>query len=307
MTVIAASSLSKIYSPRSSHAVRALDGVSLDVHPGEIFGLLGPNGSGKTTFIKLLLGIAFPTSGSGTVLGRPLGSTEAKTRIGYLPENHRYPPYLNGEQILRFFGKLTGLEPRKLENRIDEVLKLVGMEQWRKVKFRKYSKGMMQRIGLAQALLNQPEVIFLDEPTDGVDPLGRKEIRELIKHLRDNGTTVFINSHLLSEVEMISDRVGILHKGKLIREGTVSSLTKAGDQWEITAHGNVASVEMELQARSLHFQIEQDRITVTVPDLQEANSVSDLLRSRGMLIEGMQQKKHSLEDFFIKVIQDENQ
>ncbi|NOY06189.1 MAG: ABC transporter ATP-binding protein [Chlorobi bacterium] len=306
MPVIIASSLSKTYSPKSRHAVRALDNVSLQVQAGEIFGLLGPNGSGKTTFIKLLLGIAFPTSGSGTVLGEPLGSTDVKARIGYLPENHRYPPYLNGEQILRFFGKLTGLESRLLDRRIDEVLKQVGMEQWRKVKFRKYSKGMMQRIGLAQALLNQPEVIFLDEPTDGVDPLGRKEIRELIKHLRDRGTTVFINSHLLSEVEMISDRVAILHKGKLIREGTVESLTKDGDQWEITAHGDVHSVQMDLEARSIHFHVEKERITIIVPDLQEANHVSDLLRSRGLLIESMQQKKHSLEDFFIKVIQDED-
>src|SRR3989304_5850809 len=205
--------------------VPALVDVSLSVDSGEIFGLLGPNGAGKTTFIKILLSIVHPTTGEATILGETLGSLKIKEKIGYLPENHRYPQFLTGYQTLHFFGGLSGLTGSALRDRALSLLDLVGLSEWKKVKIKRYSKGMLQRLGLAQALLNDPEILFLDEPTDGVDPVGRKEIRDLLKDLRKQGKTIFLNSHLLSEVEAISDRVAILNKGKVLKVGTVSEIT----------------------------------------------------------------------------------
>src|SRR5947207_379428 len=214
-------------------SVPALAGVSISVERGEIYSLLGPNGAGKTTFIKCLLGVIFPSGGAGHILGMPLGSIRAKEKIGYLPESHRYPLHLSGEQVLRYFGKLSGVDHTTLKSRIDETLGLVGMSEWRTMKVRKYSKGMMQRLGLAQALINDPDLIILDEPTDGVDPVGRKEIRDVLTHLRERGKTIFLNSHLLSEVERISDRVAIMRQGKIITEGSVEALTSKKNQYDI--------------------------------------------------------------------------
>ena len=191
MHAITSDSLSKTYRSgiRGKQQVAALVGFSIDVAPGQIFGLLGPNGAGKTTFIKILLSITHPSSGEASILGTKLPSVQIRKRIGYLPENHRYPGYLTGEQVLRFFGRLGGVAPGVLHQRIPTLLQLVGMEQWRTMKVKKYSKGMLQRLGLAQSLINDPEVLFLDEPTDGVDPVGRKEIRDVLTNLKNQGKT----------------------------------------------------------------------------------------------------------------------
>lgn len=281
--------------------VHALQGVSISVGHGEIYSLLGPNGAGKTTFIKCLLGIIFPTTGRGNILGYPLGDIRAKEKIGYLPENHRYPLHLTGHQVLSYFGKLSGVEGPTLEKRIEETLEIVGMKEWRDMRVRKYSKGMMQRIGLAQALINDPSLIILDEPTDGVDPVGRKEIREVLVRMKDRGKTVFLNSHLLSEVERISDRVAIMQSGRVITEGSVQDLTATKNQYElkVSAHDG-KSLRSILNAAVLTEHDGQSEVAFS--SVQELNHAIDSLRSQGILIESLVPKRTSLEDIFIKLI-----
>ncbi|HEX9653835.1 MAG TPA: ABC transporter ATP-binding protein, partial [bacterium] len=222
MLAFETSKLTKLFSRKK---ITALYEVSLAVEQKIIFGLLGPNGAGKTTLIKILLGILFPTSGSATVLGKPINDVQVKEKIGYLPENHNYPDFLTGGQILDSYGGLAGVRKQSREESKAALLDLVEMQEWEHTKIKKYSKGMRQRLGLAQAMINDPQLLFLDEPTDGVDPIGRKHIRDILIHLKEQGKTIFLNSHLLSEVEMICDQVAILDKGRLIHTGTVADLT----------------------------------------------------------------------------------
>jgi ABC-2 type transport system ATP-binding protein len=285
------------------NSVPALQGVSINVHRGEIYSLLGPNGAGKTTFIKCLLGIIFPSSGSGSILGENLGSIKAKKLIGYLPESHRYPLHLTGEQVLDYFGKLSWITGADLDRRINETLEIVGMSDWRTMKVRKYSKGMMQRLGLAQALINDPDLIILDEPTDGVDPVGRKEIRDVLAKLKDRGKTVFLNSHLLSEVERVSDRVAIMKNGQLITEGTVSMLTSSKNRYEIRVESQfVPQVSSVLGTGVVG---ERDGVHELEYDSHaDMNRALDQLRNSGIIIESFIPKRTSLEDLFISLIKD---
>ncbi|MFI5263430.1 MAG: ABC transporter ATP-binding protein [Candidatus Kapaibacterium sp.] len=282
-------------------SVPALQGVSISVQRGEIYSLLGPNGAGKTTFIKCLLGIVYPTGGVGNILGFPLGSIKAKEKIGYLPENHRYPLHLTGGQVLSYFGKLSDVKPGVLKIRIDETLALVGMSEWKNMKVRKYSKGMMQRLGLAQALINDPDLIILDEPTDGVDPVGRKEIRDVLTHLKDQGKTVFLNSHLLSEVERISDRVAIMRQGQVITEGSVESLTSKKNQYEIRVETSALDSAKNILSNAYQSETE-GLIHAEFMSTEELNSAIDKLRRQGVLIESLIPKRSSLEDLFIELI-----
>lgn len=309
MSIIHADGITKVFNPRKKNAaVTALSELSLDVREGEIFGLLGPNGAGKTTFIKVLLEIVFPTAGRAEMLGAPVGSAATKARVGYLPENHRYPDFLTGAQVLRYFGRLSGLTGPALEERVHDRLKLVDMGDWHKTKIRKYSKGMMQRIGLAQALINDPQLVILDEPTDGVDPLGRKEIRDLLVRLRDEGKTVFLNSHLLSEVEMICDRVAILNKGRLIRIGTVQELTTQDNIYHVGVEGAVpAALLTEWEATRVQATQDGSVLSLGVEDAAALNAAIDRLRAHGVLITSISQKRQSLEDMFIDVISREAQ
>ncbi len=307
MSIIHADRITKVFNPRGKGAVTALSELSLDVREGEIFGLLGPNGAGKTTFIKVLLEIVTATSGTAEMLGAPIGSAAAKARVGYLPENHKYPDFLTGAQVLRYFSKLGGLPSDKREARVADRLKLVGMEQWDKTKIRKYSKGMMQRIGLAQALINDPQLVILDEPTDGVDPLGRKEIRDMLQRLRDQGKTVFLNSHLLSEVELICDRVAILNKGRLIRMGTVKELTTQENTYRIGVRGEVTEeLRLNWEATRVSVREENGELVCALPDVAALNAVIDQLRAAGLLITSVAEKRQSLEDMFIDVISRED-
>lgn len=211
--------------------VRALDGVDLTVDRGTIFGLLGQNGAGKTTLVKILLGMLAPTEGTATLLGLAVGSTAARREVGYLPEDHQLPPYHTAESLLDFYGTLQGMSRRDRKTRAAAVLERVGLADRSRERIRGYSKGMRQRLAIAQALLHSPSVLFLDEPTDGVDPVGRRQIRDLLLSERDRGVTVFINSHLLGEVEGLCDRVAILRKGLLVREGTVSTVVGSRSSW----------------------------------------------------------------------------
>jgi ABC-2 type transport system ATP-binding protein len=308
MDVIETHHLKKIFSSGLLNRidVRALDDVSILVHRGEIFGLLGPNGAGKTTFVRILLGIIFPTSGDASIFGKPVSHYRIKQKIGFLPENHRYPMHFSGEGVLRYFGTLSGIDRTALSKRIDELLHLVNMNQWRRIKLRKYSKGMLQRIGLAQALINEPDLIFLDEPTDGVDPIGRKEIRDVLKRLRDKGKTIFLNSHLLSEVEIISDRVAILKKGKVIKCGIIDEFTTVANDYEIEYDGSLHNgLIQKIKAIDNSSRIDEGRLYIASESKENVNSILDALRSEGVFVKSMSQRKSTLEDSFINLINEE--
>ncbi len=303
LIAIQTTGLTKIYSASfGRRKVEALSDLNLNIQEGTIFGFLGPNGAGKTTLVKLLLGIIFPTSGSAKILGGEVNDLSIKSQIGYLPENHKYPSYLTGGEVLQFFGKLSGLDGLDLQKKIDEKLELVQMTKWKKSKVRTYSKGMMQRLGLAQAMLNDPKLIFLDEPTDGVDPIGRKEIRDILVELKNNHKTIFLNSHLLSEVEMITDRVGILNKGILLREGTVKELTEKKEEYKINVEGSIESLPVEVKQEANFTSIGGGYYSFRVEDTQGLNHILDILRLNGIIIKEMVQQKNTLEEMFISLI-----
>lgn len=289
----------------------ALRGVSLTVEAGQIYGLLGPNGAGKTTLIKILLGITHKTAGQAWILGRPAGEVQVRYRIGYLPEDHQFPPYHTGWSLLDFYGRLYGLTRSQRRQRIPEVLALVGLTNRARSKIRTYSKGMKQRLGIAQALLHQPDVLFLDEPTDGVDPVGRREIREMMARLREQGHTIFLNSHLLGEVELICDRVAILRGGEIVREGTVSELTLQRGCFELgLAPGEYLSLD-ELQrlgytVRPLPTALSASGVPSPLPRwevlLQDGQSIDPLLHylwHQGLHLRHLVERRVSLEEVFI--------
>jgi len=267
-----------------------------------VFGLLGPNGAGKTTLVKLILGIAFPSAGWAVVLGRPPGDVPAKARIGYLPENHRYPAHLTGAEVLHHFGRLSGMRDPGRSRRVDELLRRVRMDEWRRTRVQKYSKGMMQRLGMAQALLNEPDLLILDEPTDGVDPIGRHEIRDILIEQAGRGTTIFLNSHLLSEVERLCSRVAILKEGRMVRQGTVAELTRTADVYEVEVRGFDGAALAALQARHPGLRPAED-MTLELPgDLAALNRLIDALRASGVAIAAIRARRDSLEDVFVKVV-----
>ena len=283
---------------------RALHEVSLEVGRGSVFGLLGPNGAGKTTLIKVLLGLVRGWTGDARVLGARAGSTAVRQRIGYLPEAHRLPGYLTGRQVLLLYGMYSGRERRWLQQRVPRWLERVGMAKSADRKVREYSKGMQQRIGLAQALVHEPELIFLDEPTDGVDPIGRAEIRRIVSELRDQGRTVFINSHLLMEVEQICDRVVIMDRGRIVRSGTMA---------ELTPHTGRVAFDVEAGARDLAGVVAglgsdfrpvggDGRGFELTLGPAEQDQVIDRLRAAGVSIRSITQRKLTLEDSFVDLL-----
>jgi ABC-2 type transport system ATP-binding protein len=284
----------------------ALKGLDLVVPRGQTFGLLGPNGAGKTTLVKLLLGIAFPTSGKASVLGRPIGDVPTRQRVGYLPENHRYPSHLTGEQVLHHFGRLSGLRRPERARRVDALLRRVRMEEWRSVRVHKYSKGMMQRLGMAQAILNDPDLLILDEPTDGVDPIGRREIRDLLLEQKARGATIFLNSHLLSEVERLCDRVAILNEGTLLREGSVADLTRSQSAWRIDvrppAVTPAAAEALQAACRRVPGASVAEGGVQVLGDAAALNALIDALRAQRTEILAVTPRRDSLEDVFVKIL-----
>jgi ABC-2 type transport system ATP-binding protein len=308
LAIIETQNLYKEYSSKfSKQKVNALNDFTFSINQGEIFGLLGPNGAGKTTLIKILLAITFPTSGTAKIFGTDATNPKWKTKVGYLPENHRFPNYLTGEQVLSYYGELSGMKnDSKMKSRIDEMLAMMNLTQWRNTKIKKYSKGMMQKLGLAQAMLSEPDLIFLDEPTDGVDPIGRKEIRDILTELKSRGKTIFLNSHLLSEVEMICDRVAILNKGDLIKEGNVDDLTKSEDVFVIHT---VETLSTELKQKILAIDSNAgagENEIHTEAGIDKLNLVIDLLRKNKIQLKTVNQKTSSLEELFINVIKKDN-
>ena len=319
------SELTKIYtSAISRKPVTALHKLNLTVEAGEIFGLLGPNGAGKTTLVKILLSVVFQTSGEAALFGIPSNKPEARRNIGFLPENHRFPEFLTPDQMLSLYGRLAGVPANICKSRIPGLLEMVNMAEWRHVRIKKFSKGMMQRVGIAQALMNDPEIVFLDEPTDGVDPIGRREIRDVLLLLKDQGKTIFLNSHLLSEVEQTCTSVAILNKGKKIREGTVEDLTRVethfdlittpispsllqqlGDRFSIksvqTAANNTAANNTAANNSADEGQLTTYRLSDT--DRPALNRFIDQLRGAGIEIVEVRPVKKSLEEQFVKEVE----
>jgi ABC-2 type transport system ATP-binding protein len=288
-------------------SVRALDGVTLSVPPGTIFGLLGPNGAGKSTMVKILLDVVHASSGEAALFGVPSTTPAARERLGYLPEDHEFPGFLTAEQVLHIYGRMAGVSSADRAERIPALLDRVGLAERSGSKVRGFSKGMAQRLGIAQALLNEPDLLFLDEPTDGVDPVGRRDIRDLLLWLRDRGTTVFLNSHLLSEVEKVCSRVAILQDGTVVRQGTTEELTAVERVYDIVATPipDEALGELDGMLRRADEPAAEEglnRYHAQTEDRAGLNAILDRLRSAGVELESVQPLRQTLEDYFIDVV-----
>jgi ABC-2 type transport system ATP-binding protein len=291
--------------------VPALAGVSLSVFRGEIFGLLGPNGAGKTTLIKVLLGLVHKSSGNAELLGRPAGDIEARRHIGYLPEQHRIPHHLTGNTALEYYGRLSNMSMSDVRRRRPELLELVGLRRWGRTLVRKYSKGMMQRIGLAQAMMHDPDLLILDEPTDGVDPVGRAEIRDILGRLKSQGKTIFLNSHLLQEIELVCDRVAILGQGKLRRMDSVEAIRHlTSPEAVLTLRAGDAAVRGILNGRNIvdsqRVDADHVRVTVDAPDQIALDACIDALRQNGISIATVARRQLTLEQAFLELVLGDN-
>lgn len=292
--------LGKVYRSRwRGKEIRAVANVSLRVPRGVKFGLLGANGAGKTTFVKMLLSAVHPTSGSARLFGRDSATPEARFPVGYLPENHRFPTYMTGASLLDFYSSLSALTASERRVRIPELLEVVGLRDWASIRIQKYSKGMLQRLGLAQALMNRPQLLILDEPTDGVDPVGRRHIRDILNDLTHTGVTVFLNSHLLSEVESFCDHVAILRRGELALQGEMSKLLARGG-YRITALDPPRAALDRITALAAGVSSTASGIEIQATTREQANQIIDELRAASALIESVQPTTNSLEDVFIR-------
>ncbi|HEY3965387.1 MAG TPA: ABC transporter ATP-binding protein [Planctomycetaceae bacterium] len=294
-----------IFRPRR---VDALRGVSLTVERGSIFGILGPNGAGKTTLIKVLLGIVRKSGGTATLLGFEAGDRRGRASVGYLPENHRIPRHHTANTALEYYGALSGMSVRTVRQRRPEMLKLVGLEKWGKTPVREFSKGMQQRLGLAQAMIHDPELLVLDEPTDGVDPVGRSEMRETMRRLKDAGKTVFINSHLLQEIELVCDRVAILVKGEVRREGLVEAITQRRDaELELTLRGSEQAIRRALDGWNIGTGLAaagggQFQVVLKIGDQSEVDRCVDGLRKAGVSLVELARRRDTLEEAFLDIV-----
>jgi len=297
--VVETNSLTKDYRPGMlKPAVSALRGVSVKVERGCIFGLLGQNGAGKTTLVKILLSLVPPTSGSASVMGKHPSDTSVRRLIGFLPEQMRLPEYMKAHSFLRYMGDLNGVDRATQRKRIPELLELVGLPGEKKV-IKAYSKGMQQRLGLAQALLNDPDLLFLDEPTEGLDPIARKQVRDLLVGLRAKGKTIFLNSHILSEVEMICDELLMLRKGEMVRAGKPSDFTHRTGEYRIQV--GAVTDPVHAAAESLLGPVKWDGTSLrfAAKDRAQMNALIDKFRAAGAEIEAIEPLKSTLEEFFI--------
>lgn len=282
--------------------VDALKDVTLRVGKGQIFGLLGQNGAGKTTLVKILLGLVRPGQGRALLFGEPWRKTDLRRRIGYLPEGHEFPGYHTAAGVLDFYGALYGLSGSDRRRRIDEALRSVELTDVAHRKIRTFSKGMKQRLGIAHAIFHDPELLFLDEPTDGIDPLGRRAIRDLMLRLKQQGRTIFLNSHLLGEVEQVCDRVAILDRGTLRREGTVAELTGESGRLSIALGADPGPHVEELKRAFPAARVEAWTLLFPVSTPPEVDRVVDWLRGRGLPIRTLTSLR-TLEDAFVQVVQ----
>lgn len=284
--------------------VRALDGLTLDIKPGQIFGFLGGNGAGKTTTIKILMRLLFPTAGSAKILGNDISDVKTHGRIGYCPENPYFYDYLTARELMDYFGELFGFSPAARKEKTAHLLSGVGLDEkdWNR-QLRKFSKGMLQRVGLAQSLINDPEIVFLDEPMSGLDPIGRREVRELIADLRTRGMTVFMSTHILSDIEALCDEVAILRKGKLAATGNLDDLlTKSGEQqsFEINVKG-VSAEALEIgNVSGASISAKANGANISVLDENDVEAVLQIVKKAGGKLVSVQPVKQSLEELFVR-------
>jgi len=290
--------LRKVYrTSRTRGRITALDGIDLAVPQGQLFGLLGPNGAGKTTAVKILLGLTRATAGTASISGRPVSDPESRRRVGYLPEGHKIPGYLTARQALSIFGRMSGLDSATIKRRSVELLETLNIGQWIDVRVKKFSKGMTQRLGLATALIHSPNVLLLDEPTDGVDPVGRREIRDLLRDEAKNGTAILVNSHLLSEIEMTCDRVAVLRSGKVVASGRVEDLTRQTAKYKV-----IATAIDDAMLAQFHGERVNGHVELSVDDLQQLNAMLDQIRARGGLVSELTPMRSTLEDVFVDLV-----
>lgn len=282
--------------------VTAVDQLSLDVQRGEVFGFLGPNGAGKTTTLKMLMGLIYPTSGSASIFGHPAGDPAAKAKLGFLPESPYFYDYLTSREFLSFYGHLFGLWGVALNKRVDELLELVGMAHARDLQLRKFSKGMLQRVGIAQALINDPELIVLDEPMSGLDPIGRKEVRDLIFRLKESGKTVMFSSHILHDAELLCDRVAMIMKGRLVACGQVSELIQQGTTQEVEMVVDRLSPEglEHLRVLATRVVLNGERVMVVLSSQRQVDESLEIIRAARAKLVSLTPHKASLEDLFIR-------
>lgn len=280
----------------------AVRGLTLQVERGEVFGFLGPNGAGKTTSVKMLLGLVQPTSGSANLLGKSIRDQHARLKAGFLPEHFRFHDWLTADEFMTLHGQLYGMTRAECLQRGAQLLELVGLTSFRDKQLRTYSKGMLQRVGLAQALLNHPELVFLDEPTSGLDPVGRRLVRDIIRQLRADGTTVFLNSHLLSEVEITCDRVAFIKHGEVLRVSTVSSLMEGTTTVTIHAHGFTPAHLADLARWGSNVRGEGENILLSVTDETALPEINRYLVNQGVDVFSLVPQRLSLEDLFIQVV-----
>jgi len=280
----------------------AVKGLTLQVSQGEVFGFLGPNGAGKTTSMKMLLGLVSPTSGKASLLGAPIGDRRTLAKVGFLPEHFRFQEWLTAAEFLTLHGELLGMDKQTLKRRQDELLERVGLSDFRNKLLRTFSKGMLQRIGLAQSLLNQPALVFLDEPTSGLDPVGRRLVRDVIHEMRKTGTCVFLNSHLLSEIEVTCDRVAFIRHGEVVRTLELSSLDE--NQSVVTIRAKSLTPEqvssMERWGRDIHA--EDGQVTLTIQDEAQIPEINRYLVAQGVDVYAITPARRSLEEIFIETV-----
>lgn len=300
MNAVVTRGLTKLYGNR----VGCRD-IDLEVPARCVFGFLGPNGAGKSTLVKVLVGLLHPTAGEARLLGRPLGDIPVRRRIGYLPENFRYQDWLTGAELLDIHAALCGLPAGERRRRIGETLELVGLTGREHHRVRTYSKGMQQRLGVACALIGDPDLVFLDEPTSGLDPLGRREVRELIVRLRERGKTVFLNSHLLGEVEAVCDTVAIINKGQIVARGRLDDLLAPTVEVEMDIEGLTSGLEEALAAQATGCHRNGSRLTLTLARREDIPRLAETVVAAGGRLHSLIPRQHSLEDLFVQVIRGE--
>lgn len=280
----------------------AVRGLTLTVEQGEVFGFLGPNGAGKTTSIKMLLGLVAPTAGAAWLLGAPLGDRQTRAKIGFLPEHFRFHDWLTAQEFMTLHGELYGMTAEARRRRIADLLERVGLTPFRDKQLRTFSKGMLQRVGLAQALLNEPALVFLDEPTSGLDPVGRRLVRDIIGDLRRQGTTVFLNSHLLSEIEITCDRVAFIKHGEVLRVSALKGLVTGETSVTIHAAGLTDDMATGLRAWGQDVRVDGEQVTLAVADDQALPQIARYLVEQGAALYAMTPQRLSLEDLFIQIV-----
>jgi ABC-2 type transport system ATP-binding protein len=284
----------------------AVDSLSLSVPAGQIFGFLGPNGAGKTTTINMLLSNVYPTSGSCSVLGAPMGDIKARRRLGFLPEKFQFHEFLSAVEFLQLHGALYGMSSRELKKRIPETLELVGLGDRSKTKIREFSKGMQQRVGLAQAILNDPDLIILDEPTSALDPLGRRDVRDIVRHLKSLGKTVFLNSHLLGEIELTCDEIAIMKRGKIVRQGRIDDLLAAPSQvsMRILSLSDQLTDELRKLSRTLTVGPEPDTVEAAIASDDDIPVLVSTIVNNGGRLMSLIPRRESLEELFIRIVEE---